>query len=298
MLLACALYLLGLATPSAAAPPATGARIVEMPSIRSAYLPPQQARVWLPPGYDGSNRRYKVLYVNDGQWAFRTRADDDQAFAIDESIQRLVKARKIEPVIVVAVFNPGNDRFRQYLPQPMYNGTTGALRAAMDKELSGKPVTSAAFLAFLANELKPAIDAAYRTRAGAKNSAIIGASMGGLITAAAFIEHPDLFGRAACISPQWPLYDVRMVDYPALLTAWPAYFARLGAPEGRKLWLDHGTTMIDAGFGPYQTAIARQLEANGWRRGRNLEARVHQGGAHIWSDWAAHMDELLTWLLN
>jgi S-formylglutathione hydrolase FrmB len=56
--------------------------------------------------------------------------------------------------------------------------------------------------------------------------------------------------------------------------------------------------MIDAGFGPYQEAIARQLETMGWRRGANIEARVHDGGAHDWAAWAAHMDELLAWLLN
>lgn len=122
--------------------------------------------------------------------------------------------------------------------------------------------------------------------------------MGGLITAAAFIEYPEIFGRAACISPQWPLYDQEMKDYPEMLRAWPEYFARVGRPAGRKLWLDHGTTMIDAGYGPYQEAIARQLESMGWRRGTNLEARVHEGGAHLWADWIAHMDELLVWLLN
>jgi enterochelin esterase-like enzyme len=274
-------------------------RVVDMP-IRSAFLQPQHIRIWLPPGYDDQNeQRYGVVYLHDGQYAFQGDQKDGESFAIDASLIRLSEAGRIDPVIVVAIPHAFQDRFRQDLPDVIYQGTTGDLRAMLDKELAGRPVTSTAFLNFLTRELKPAIDATYRTRTDARHTTMLGASMAGLITAAAFIQYPELFGRAACISPQWPLYDKSMKDYPSLLRAWPAYFARVGPPTtGRKLWLDHGTTMIDAGFGPYQEAIARQLETMGWRRGANIEARVHEGGAHDWAAWAAHMDELLAWLLN
>jgi enterochelin esterase-like enzyme len=277
---------------------ANAGKIVEMPRIRSVVLPPQRVRVWLPQGYHDGSRRYGVIYVQDGQWAFRSGAKDNENFAIERSVARLTKAGRIQPVIIVAVDNPGNDRFRQFLPQTIYDGSTGLLRSGLDKELAGQPVTSGAFLHFLAHELKPRIDAEIRTRPDAEHTTVIGASMAGLISAAAFIEHPDVFGRAASISPQWPLYDLRMIDHPQLLKAWPAYFARVGRPAGRKFWLDRGTTMIDAGYGPYQEAIARQLERQGWKRGADLKARVYQGGAHTWADWAAHMDELLDWLLT
>jgi hypothetical protein len=93
------------------------------------------------------------------------------------------------------------------------------------------------------------------------------------------------------------IYDARMIDYPELLALWPRYFARLGAPAGRRLWLDHGTEMMDAGMAPHQIAIARRLERLGWRRGRNLQARVYRGAGHAFAETAAQMDELLAWLL-
>ncbi len=127
---------------------------------------------------------------------------------------------------------------------------------------------------------------------------MIGASMAGLVTAAAFVEHRQVFGRAAFISPQWPLYDRHMIEYPQLLAAWPDYFAAVGRPAGRRLWLEHGTTMIDAGMGQHQQAIVRRLEAMGWRRGTDFEARAYEGGAHTWPEWAAHMDDILTFLLG
>jgi hypothetical protein len=82
-----------------------------------------------------------------------------------------------------------------------------------------------------------------------------------------------------------------------LLSIWPQYFARLGAPAGRRLWLDHGTLMMDAGMAPHQIAIARRLEQLGWRPGRNLETRVYQGAGHAYAQTAVQMDELLAWLL-
>jgi hypothetical protein len=88
-----------------------------------------------------------------------------------------------------------------------------------------------------------------------------------------------------------------MIKHPQLLSIWPAYFARLGAPAGRRLWLDHGTLMIDEGMAPHQIAIARRLAALGWRRGRDLETHVYQGAGHAFAQTAVQMDELLAWLL-
>ena len=114
---------------------------------------------------------------------------------------------------------------------------------------------------------------------------------------AIFVEAQQAFGRGACMSPNWPIYNASFIDHPQLLSIWPAYFARLGAPAGRRIWLDHGTLMMDAGMAPHQIAIARRLTGLGWRRGLNLETRVYQGAGHAYAQTAAQMDELLTWLL-
>jgi hypothetical protein len=114
---------------------------------------------------------------------------------------------------------------------------------------------------------------------------------------AIFVEAQQAFGRGACMSPNWPIYDKHMIDHPQLLTVWPDYFARLGAPAGRRLWLDHGTLMMDAGMAPHQVNITRRLAKLGWRRGRNLETRVYQGAGHAFAKSAVQMDELLAWLL-
>jgi hypothetical protein len=285
------------AAPAFAALGAQG-RIETLRPLGSGDQPEPRVRVWLPPGYEVGARPYRTLYMLDGQFVF---AGDGEGvnFAADRRVARLAAAGRIQPALIVAIdsFEAPADRFRQYMPQTIYDQAEGSLRAALDRELAGRPLLSAQFLRFLTKRLKPFVDAQYRTLAGRRDTAIAGASMAGPMAAAAFVEGQEAFGRAACISPQWPIYDERMIEHPQLLSIWPRYFARLGAPQGRRLWMDHGTRMMDAGMAPHQIAIARRLEQLGWRRGRHLEARVYQGAGHAFAQTAVQMDELLAWLL-
>src|ERR1700757_4558248 len=74
--------------------------------------------VYMPPGYRRfSRKRYPVLYMHDGQNVF----DAATAFAsvewgVDETAERLIRARAIEPLIIVAVANIGEDRIHEYAP--------------------------------------------------------------------------------------------------------------------------------------------------------------------------------------
>jgi hypothetical protein len=284
------------AAPAFAALETPQGRIETLAPLGSADHPEPRVRVWLPPGYDGGAGAYRTLYMFDGQYVF---ASDSEGvnFAADRRVARLAAAGRIQPALIVAIDNLENDRFHQYMPQTIYDQAQGALRAQIDRELARRPLVSAQFIRFLTTRLKPAIDARYRTLADRLDTAVVGASMAGLIAAAAFVEGQQAFGRAACISPQWPIYNLNMIEHPQLLSIWPAYFARLGAPAGRRLWLDHGTLMIDAGMAPHQIAIARRLAKLGWRRGGDLEARVYQGAGHAFAQTAVQMDEVLAWLL-
>ena len=61
-------------------------------------------------------------------------------------------------------------------------------------------------------ELKPYIDANYKTDRG-KLTFLAGASMGGLISAYAISEYPNIFGGAACLSTHWPALDGVFIEY-------------------------------------------------------------------------------------
>ena len=283
------------AAPALGEPAAPPGRIETLGRFAAGDRREPRVRVWLPPGYDEGARRYPAVYMLDGQLAFAGDAEG-QNFAADRRLARLAAFGRTRPALIVAIDNLEDDRFRQYMPQAIYDQAEGELRAALDRELGrhAEPtLLSARFVDFLTVQLKPYVDARYRTLADRKHTAIVGASMAGVIAGAIFVEAQQAFGRAACISPNWPIYDQRMTEHPQLLSIWPDYFARLGAPAGRRLWLDHGTEMMDAGMAPHQLAIARRLVELGWRPGRNLETRVHRGAGHAFAATAVQMNEVL-----
>jgi predicted alpha/beta superfamily hydrolase len=287
------------AAPALAGPDASQGRIETLDPFPSGDGPESRVRVWLPPGYDDGDRSYRTLYMLDGQLAFAGDAEGEN-FAADRRVARLASTGRIQSALIVAIDNLEDDRFLQYLPQTIYDQAEGSLRAAIDRErtrLGERSLVSAQFIRFLTKRLKPFVDSRYRTRAGRLDTAIFGASQAGVMAGAIFVEGQQAFGRAACMSPNWAIYDQRFIEHAQLLSIWPAYFARLGPPAGRRLWLDHGTLMMDAGMAPHQIGIARRLARLGWRRGRDLEARVYQGAGHAYARTAVQMDALLAWLL-
>ena len=74
--------------------------------------------VYLPRGYRRfSRQRYPVLYLQDGQNVF----DAATSFAgvewgVDETAQLLIRKKLIEPLIIVAIANTGDERVHEYSP--------------------------------------------------------------------------------------------------------------------------------------------------------------------------------------
>jgi predicted alpha/beta superfamily hydrolase len=90
--------------------------------------------------------------------------------------------------IVVGIDNGGEHRMQELNP--------------FDHPQFG-PGEGGAYLAFIAGSLKPWIDAHYRTLPDPAHTAIIGSSMGGLISDYAIRRYPAVFGRAGVLSPAY-----------------------------------------------------------------------------------------------
>ena len=63
------------------------------------------------------------------------------------------------------------------------------------------------YIDFLINEVKPYIDANYRTKTNAKNTAIIGSSLGGLISFYGGLKYPKGFGKIGALSTSFWFSD-------------------------------------------------------------------------------------------
>jgi enterochelin esterase-like enzyme len=291
-------------SPAHAAEPANMAetgRLIEYRDVAAAGLPAQRLTIWLPPGYNrDTSTRYPVLYMHDGHNLFDVaNSNFNKIWAADKAMLAASANGTVRPHIIVGIWAPGKDRYRQYLPRPAYDAAPPALRAQMDQIAAG-PVISDAYLAWLSGPLKQWVDASFRTRPGRDDTAIAGSSMGGLMSCYAFVKRPDIYGRAACVSTHWPAADPAAPDRDdaALAAYWRGWFAaRLGKADGRRLWLDHGTATLDAYYAPYQQQVDLGVTEAGWTRGTDWESKVYEGAEHEENAWAARLPEVFRWLL-
>jgi enterochelin esterase-like enzyme len=299
-LIAAALALLGLTAPlraEAPVPSVDPGQLIGYQQFFAEGLPDQRLTIWLPPGYNGVHR-FPVLYMHDGHNLFDpAESNFNKIWAADKAMRAAVQTGKVEPHIIIGIWAPGMDRHRQYLPRSLYDMTAGNLRQQMDALTPGG-VISDRYLEWIAGPLKTWVDASFRTRPGRDDTAIVGSSMGGLMSCYAFLEKPEVFGRAGCVSSHWPAVDPRAVDEGEIKGTWDAWFAaRLGQSDGRRVWLDHGTATLDAYYAPYQQVVDARFAAAGWQKGRDWESKVYQGAEHEENAWAARLPEIFGWLL-
>ena len=207
--------------------------------------------------------------MHDGQ----NLSDPAMAFAetweLDSALWAL-RRRAIE-VIVVGIHNAGETRLIEYSPFGDWRHGDG------EGDL---------YLSFVADTLRPRIDRLFRTRRVAVETAIVGSSMGGLISLYGFFRRPEVFGRAGAMSPSlWYGRD-------QLFT----FVERVRVPRGR-VYLDVGTeegatTVHDA------RAMARLLQQRGFRRGQTLKYVEEHGARHDEAAWRRRLADALEFLLH
>jgi len=234
--------------------------------------------VYLPRGYRRSpRRRYPVLYLHDGQNIF----DAATAFAgvewnADESAQRLTMKRLIEPIIIVAVANMGDDRIHEYSP-------TRGIVVARGKRKKRSRGFLRKYGRFLIEELKPFIDRQYRTRPEAEFTGLGGASLGGLATLTLGLWFPQSFQRLAVMSPSiwWDDCVIyRIVD-------------ELKEKPPLKIWLDTGT--LEPGWERARVLCEKLLE-KGWRLYDDLYYTEVEGADHSEAAWGFRFEAVLRFL--
>ncbi|WP_284619194.1 alpha/beta hydrolase [Aquabacterium humicola] len=144
-------------------------------------------RIYLPSSYAQSTRRYPVIYMHDGQNLFDDATSYVGEWGVDEAMNELARTTAFE-AIVVGIDHGGEKRFNELNPWP--HPRLG-------------PGEGEQYLRFVVEVVKPFIDAQYRTQPEAKATAVIGSSMGGLISHAAMQRYPQVFGKAGIFSPAY-----------------------------------------------------------------------------------------------
>jgi len=235
--------------------------------------------VWLPPGMDGRKRRHPVVYFQDGQNLFDPlTAFLGQAWYAGRSAAALIRAGELNPPIMVGIYNTGFARMDEYAP------TRGKF-SGWDGEECRSRGRARSYVRFVAEELKPFIDARYPTLPDAAHTAIAGSSMGALAALYATLWQPRVFGAAAVFSPSAWWDDGAPIQFVQALRKKPAV----------RIWLDTGT----AEPGWENTRRLREaLTERGWREGEDLHYAEVEGAEHNEAAWGARIGPALQWLVG
>lgn len=226
--------------------------------------------VYLPPGYEErDDRRYPVLYMQDAQNLF----DADRAYIpgqhwkLREAADAAIGERTASPMIIVGVDHAGTARIDEYTPTPDPRHRGGG--------------RADEYARLLLTELKPLIDERFRTIAN--DSGVGGSSLGGLISIHLALKHPDVFRRAAVMSPSvW--WNKRVI------------LSEVDAFEGRhpRIWLDvggrEGTNAVEGA-----RALRDRLRTRGWKD-ETLRYYEDRRGDHSERAWARRVRLALEFL--
>lgn len=222
--------------------------------------------VYLPEDYKSSEKRYPVLYMHDAQNLF----DAETSFSGEWKVDEILDSLKAPGVIVVGLEHGNSKRIDEMTPFPH------------EKYGGGK---ADAYLAFLKNTLKPHVDATYRTLPNAKNTTIMGSSLGGLVSFYAMLKYPETFGQAGLFSPSFWFSDkIFSMAEGAKLSEHQRFYFLGGTAEGEE--------MI-----PHLQKMRNILVARGVHE-ENIELHVVQGGQHNEAFWSDHFLEAFEWLLS
>jgi enterochelin esterase family protein len=142
-------------------------------------------------------------------------------------------------------------------------------------------VNNPGFAAFVAEELVPAVDAAYRTRPDRDSRAVLGTSLGGVFSAYLGVKHPGVFGRLAIHSPAfWISESGGWGAGPSIYT-----LMEQAAPGAFRVAMTTGTINDTEDE-------ARRMRDILTARGHALTYREVPEG-HSWGNWRALIDDVL-----
>jgi len=269
--------------------PGVTGTVLRYPSMPSGHVAARNVDVWLPPGYDREpDKHYPVLYMHDGQNLFDPATSYGGVdWGIDETMTRMIAAGEVREAIVVGVWNTPKRR-EEYMPQ---RAVQGAIDFNVPGSTAARPedIISDRYLAFLVEELKPFIDANYRTLPDRADTYVMGSSMGGLVSQYAISKYPGVYGGAGCVSTHWPAGNgIALDDFAAHLTD----------PATHKYYFDYGTATLDGSYEPYQLRADAILRNAGYVEGRNWITRKFEGAEHSEKAWRLRVGEPLAFLIG
>jgi predicted alpha/beta superfamily hydrolase len=248
------------------------------PSIQSAILNANRRyRVMLPRGYsEHSDRRYPVIYFHDGgaQWGIFPGAPGRSVVDPEGDIMAgLIRRGIMGEVIAVGIDidtgapNPQAARTRDYFPP--------------GDQLSGVQGAADQYVQYIIQELKPLIDARYRTRPGPESTFTAGQSSGANVALYMAWDFPHVFTRAG-------MHSGSFENAPNFTTR-----VKQGPKRDIRIYLDSGEDYLSGVLGLRDNLVAKAPPFVVEGGLRHVYARGQQ---HLTEDFGSRRPMMLSFL--
>ncbi|WP_079665588.1 alpha/beta hydrolase [Soonwooa buanensis] len=231
-------------------------------------------RIWiyLPPNYDSTSKKYPVIYMHDGQNLFDNATSFSGEWGVDETMNQISENHQLD-AIIIGIDNGGDARLDEYSPWKNTKYQKGG---------EGNQ-----YIDFITQTLKPYIDKRYRTLPQPKNTALIGSSMGGLISLYGGVKYPKIFGRIGIFSPAFWFVSKDL-----------NYFVNKNRNNLRqsKFYFIAGQNE-DAGM-PQEIENIKDLLLQKKVPERNISVKIDADGTHSETYWRREFGNAVLWLLR
>lgn len=222
----------------------------------------------LPHDYYETDKRYPVLYLQDGQNLF----DDHAPFGsweVDKKLA-LMQRRGLGDIIVIAIDHAEEERIKEYNP-------TGHAKLGKGQ---GRE-----YVRFLAETLKPYVDKQFRTKPDRLNTGIGGSSMGGLISIWAGFMYPEKFSKLMIFSPAlWVSPNIHFHAMRFTMTLNSRVYVYAGGAESKNM-LPNVERFREA-------LLSQELT----EPDLDIELSIDPEGQHTESRWGLEFPKAIEWL--
>lgn len=124
---------------------------------------------------------------------------------------------------------------------------------------------------------------------------ICGTSHCAILALRTTLDHPDLFGAAACLSSSFEGVEGAPPLHSPMLRELED---RSALPESSRLYFDYGTVGLDECYEPYHRDLGAIFRSKGWEDHREFRIARITGGTHDLSSWQERLGPALEWLAS
>ena len=227
--------------------------------------------IYLPPDYETSTKTYPVIYMQDGQNLFDNATSFSGEWQVDETLNTLFSQGDYG-AIVIGIDNGGGNRINEYTPwnNTQYGGGEGDL-----------------YMQFMAETLKPYVDANYRTKPAKEYNALIGSSLGALISNYGGVKYSGTFSKVGSFSPAYWINNTQFNNYITTSTA---------DLSGMRIYFVGGSGESATLVNDIQT-VKNNLQTKGLTA-TNTMVKIDSYGQHNENYWKGEFSAAYQWLFQ